>query len=81
MPEEVRDDQAATLDSVLCINLLTISITGFALLFARETAAMGTLLAIHLALVLAFFATLPFSKFVHAGYRYLALLKFHHESD
>jgi citrate/tricarballylate utilization protein len=36
---------------------------------------MGTLLAIHLGLVLALFITMPYGKFVHAVYRYAALVK------
>ncbi|MEM9620600.1 MAG: tricarballylate utilization 4Fe-4S protein TcuB [Pseudomonadota bacterium] len=64
------------------INLLFwISLTGFALLFWRETQAMGLLLAIHLGFVLAFFVTLPYSKFVHGAYRGLALLKYAADSQ
>ncbi len=57
--------------------LFLISITGFALLILRKSSAMGTLLAIHLGLVLAFFVTLPYTKFVHAIYRTFALIQFH----
>ena len=35
---------------------------------------MGLALAIHLGIVYAFFLVLPFSKFVHAIYRFAALL-------
>ena len=66
------------LGAALCVNLLAISITGFALLIARETPFMGTLLAVHLGLVLAFFLGLPYGKLIHVGYRLLALLKYHH---
>ncbi|MBK1718183.1 tricarballylate utilization 4Fe-4S protein TcuB [Thiocystis violacea] len=54
--------------------LFLVAVTGLALLVWRETAAMGLLLAIHLGSVLAFFLLLPYSKFVHAGYRAIALL-------
>ena len=40
----------------------------------RETSFMGLALAIHLGIVYAFFLVLPFSKFVHAIYRFAALL-------
>ena len=40
---------------------------------------MGALLAIHLAAVLALFATMPYGKFVHATYRLAALARFHTE--
>lgn len=49
--------------------------TGLALLFFRHTSAMGGLLAIHLGFVLALFLLLPYSKFVHGVYRFLALVR------
>ncbi len=52
------------------------SLTGLLLLFFRETAAMGTLLAVHLGFVLTLFLVLPYSKMVHGLYRFLALLRF-----
>ena len=55
--------------------LFLVSLTGLALLGWRETSAMGTLLAIHLGTVLALFLTMPYGKFVHAIYRYAALLR------
>ena len=76
----VKDPTLSELDTTLCVSLLLISLTGFALLLARETAAMGILLAIHLGFVLAFFVSLPYGKFVHMGYRFLALLKSADES-
>ncbi|HWP34998.1 MAG TPA: tricarballylate utilization 4Fe-4S protein TcuB [Thermodesulfobacteriota bacterium] len=51
------------------------SLTGLLLLALRDTAAMGTLLAIHLGMVAAFFVTLPYSKFAHVAYRYAALVR------
>ena len=51
------------------------SLTGLALLFWRDSAAMGLLLAVHLGVVMALFATLPYGKFAHGVYRSAALLK------
>ncbi len=51
------------------------SLTGLALLFLRDTRAMGMLLAVHLGVVMALFATLPYGKFAHGVYRCAALLK------
>jgi citrate/tricarballylate utilization protein len=50
--------------------------SGLLLLALRQTAAMGFLLTLHLAIVLALFLTLPYGKFVHAIYRSAALVKY-----
>ncbi len=55
--------------------LFFVSLTGLVLLFGRNTGYMGLLLAIHLGMVMAFFLTLPYSKFAHGFYRSAALLK------
>lgn len=55
--------------------LLLTSATGLALLAWRETPAMPVLLAVHLGVVMALFATLPYGKFAHGIYRTAALLK------
>lgn len=56
--------------------LFLVNITGLFLLFWRETSYMPLLLCLHLGFVLAFFLALPYSKFVHALYRFGALLKY-----
>lgn len=56
--------------------LFFISLTGLLLLGLRATSAMGVLLALHLGFVLALFLVLPYSKFVHAVYRFAALIRF-----
>jgi citrate/tricarballylate utilization protein len=50
--------------------------SGLLLLTMRATTAMGFLLILHLAIVLALFLTLPYGKFVHAIYRSAALVKY-----
>jgi citrate/tricarballylate utilization protein len=55
--------------------LLLTSATGLALLAWRDSGAMALLLAIHLGVVMALFATLPYGKFAHGIYRSAALLK------
>src|SRR5690606_14476249 len=47
--------------------------TGLLLLALRATPAMGTLLAIHLGVVFAFFLAMPYGKFVHGFFRFAAL--------
>jgi citrate/tricarballylate utilization protein len=59
--------------------LFLTSLTGLLLLAFRETRAMGLLLVAHLGLVLALFAMMPYGKFVHALYRFAALVRFHLE--
>ena len=55
--------------------LLLTSVSGMALLAWREATAMPALLALHLGVVMALFATLPYGKFAHGIYRSAALLK------
>ncbi|MEO7392341.1 MAG: tricarballylate utilization 4Fe-4S protein TcuB [Ramlibacter sp.] len=56
--------------------LFVTSLTGLALLGWRDTGAMPLLLAVHLGVVMALFATLPYGKFAHGVYRGAALLKY-----
>jgi citrate/tricarballylate utilization protein len=55
--------------------LLLASASGLALLALRDTSAMALLLAVHLGVVMALFATMPYGKFAHGVYRTAALLK------
>ena len=55
--------------------LFLISLTGLLLLILRETSVMGILFVVHFGLVLGFFLTLPYGKFLHAVYRYTALVQ------
>ena len=56
--------------------LFLTSLSGLLLLPLRETPAMGLLLIIHLGFVASLFLMLPYSKFVHATYRFAALVRF-----
>ena len=76
---DLTDRAQSGMDAAFLVLLLLLGATGLALLAFRETRAMGTLLALHLGVVLAFFATLPYGKFVHAPYRLAALARFHLE--
>jgi citrate/tricarballylate utilization protein len=76
----VLADQARTgMDVAFILMLFLTSLTGLALLVLRETAAMGPLLALHLGVVFALFITMPYGKFVHGIYRFVALVRYARE--
>jgi citrate/tricarballylate utilization protein len=52
------------------------SLSGLALWLGRGSVALPALLAIHLGVVMALFATLPYGKFAHGIFRTAALLRF-----
>ncbi len=68
------------LDYAFILMLFLSSATGLILMLFRETQLMPILLAIHLAVVLSLFIILPYSKFVHAGYRFISLIKYAQET-
>ena len=63
------------MDRAFLALLFLASATGLALLAWRDGGAMALLLALHLGVVTAFFATMPYGKFAHAVYRVAALAK------
>jgi citrate/tricarballylate utilization protein len=67
------------MDTAFIAMLFFTSLTGMALLLWRDTAAMGPLLALHLGMVFALFITMPYGKFVHGIYRYVALVRYARE--
>jgi citrate/tricarballylate utilization protein len=64
------------MDVGFLVLLFLTSLTGLLLLILRETPAMGTLLAIHIGVVVGLFITMPYGKFIHAVYRYAALVRY-----
>jgi citrate/tricarballylate utilization protein len=78
--DPVLADEARTgMDVAFIAMLFLTSLTGMALLQLRETAAMGPLLALHLGVVFALFITMPYGKFVHGIYRFVALVRYAQE--
>ena len=73
---EITDEKQCGIDTAFLVLLFLTSATGLLLLVFRETTAMGTLLVIHLGLVMALFLTLPYGKFVHSIYRFVAIAKY-----
>lgn len=76
---DLRDPSQDGMDVGFILLLFLTSLTGLALLAFRETRAMGVLLALHLGCVMAFFLTMPYGKFMHALYRFAALVRYHIE--
>ena len=78
--DPARGDPAqAGMDAGFLALLVVVGISGLALLGVRETRAMGIVLALHLGAVFAFFLAMPYGKFVHGLYRFVALVRFHVE--
>ena len=69
------------MDYALLVTLGLTALTGMLTLAFRETAALGSLLILHLASIAAFFITAPYGKFVHFLYRMLALVRYQIERD
>jgi citrate/tricarballylate utilization protein len=70
------DEPRLGMDVAFIVMLFLTSLTGLALLVLRATPAMGLLLALHLGVVFALFITLPYGKFVHGIYRWIALVRY-----
>jgi len=75
MDRAPASEKTAGMDLAFVVLLMLTSLSGLILLMVRSTAAMGSLLAIHLGLVATLFVTMPYGKFLHAVFRYLALVK------
>ncbi len=73
------DEDQWGMDTIFGVLLMLTGATGLLLLFLRETPAMGILLVIHLAMVMAFFLVIPYGKFVHGLYRFAAVAKYARE--
>jgi citrate/tricarballylate utilization protein len=72
---DLVDKKQTGMDLSFILLLILVSVTGLLLLVSRESAAMGTLLIVHLSMVMTLFITMPYGKFVHGIYRSGALLK------
>jgi len=69
------DGTMMQMDVSFILVLFLTALTGMLLLLLRDTAAMGTLLAVHLGVVAAFFIMIPYGKLAHVVYRYSALVR------
>lgn len=71
----IADTKRFGMDVAFLVMLFATSASGMALLVFRETSAMGMLLSIHLGIVFSLFMTMPYGKFVHGIYRFVALVR------
>ena len=70
-----RTDQApAAADYGLLIGLGLLAFTGMLTLLLRATPAYGLVLVAHLATIVVCFAVVPYTRFMHAVFRFLAIL-------
>ena len=72
----LTDVKRRDMSTAFIVMLFLVALTGLLLLMLRDSAAMGILLAVHLGTVLGLFVSLPYGKFVHGLYRFLALVKY-----
>lgn len=75
MDKELVAPEQLGLDVTFLVLLFSTSLSGLLLLLLRETPAMGILFIIHMGVVTGLFVTMPYGKFVHAVYRYAALVR------
>ncbi|MFT4962232.1 MAG: citrate/tricarballylate utilization protein [Paracoccaceae bacterium] len=74
--EDLRTPGFKSMEYGFIVILLLTGASGLALRILGETPLLGLMLALHLGAVLTFFLTMPYGKFVHGLYRYLALLRY-----
>ncbi len=72
---------ASGMDYVFLVTLGLTALTGMLTLFFRATAALGSILVLHLACIAALFLSAPYGKFVHAVYRTLAVIRYEFEQS
>jgi citrate/tricarballylate utilization protein len=72
---------ASGMDFVFLVTLGLTALTGMLTLIFRDTAAMGSILVLHLACIAGLFFSAPYGKFVHAIYRTLALIRYEIEQE
>ena len=69
-----RGGPARVADYGLLLGLGLLALTGLLTLLLRATPAFGLILVAHLATIVVCFAIVPYTRFVHAGYRFLAIV-------
>jgi len=72
----LKDGRMAGMDVAFTLMLLLTAVTGLGLHILAMTPLMGPLLVVHLGVVFALFLTMPYGKFVHGLYRFMALCRY-----
>jgi citrate/tricarballylate utilization protein len=72
----LQDETLFGMDAAFLAMLFLTSASGLLLLVLRATPAMGLLLALHLGAVFSLLITMPYGKFVHGIYRFIALVRY-----
>lgn len=74
--EELRTPGFQSMEYGFVAILLCVGASGLLLRLLGGTPLLGPMLALHLGAVLTFFLSMPYGKFVHGLYRYLALARY-----
>lgn len=74
--EDLRAPGFQSMEYGFVVILMCVGASGLALRLLGATPLLGPLLALHLGAVLTFFLSMPYGKFVHGIYRYLALARY-----
>lgn len=69
------------LDVSFLLLLIAVAATGIALRLAHDTKLLTAVVVVHLGSVAALFLTMPLGKFMHAGFRFLSLVRHAAEQD
>ena len=72
---QLADKRQNGMETGFLVLLFLTSLTGFLLMFFRQTALAGTFVVAHLGVVMGLFVTMPYGKFVHGIYRFGALCR------
>ncbi len=76
MNEDMAELSNRGMDMGFLALLFLTGLSGLLLMVFRETAALGTLLVLHLGFVMGLFLAFPYGKFVHGIYRFAALVRY-----
>ena len=79
--KELVDKDSVAMDYALIIMLFLSSFSGLVLMVFKDSSLLAYTLYFHLSTVLAFFVMIPYSKFVHIFYRFIALLKYNADEE